>query len=178
MSRIKEVMYFATHEHVIKRGQLYSGVLPYTHHLEKVAQIVDAAFYPMQKDEDLVIAAWLHDMLEDCEGIKEKEIRERFGDRVADLVSAVTNEPGPNRKTRHALTYPKIRETPDAIILKLADRLANVTAGGSLVGMYRKEQKEFYQQLKEAKTSSEYHEMIANHLWTLLEFALESNGEK
>lgn len=165
---IKDVMYFATHEHVIKRGQLYSGVLPYTHHLEKVASIVEN----YTSDVELVAAAWLHDMLEDCDGIKDKEIRERYGNRVADLVGAVTNEAGPNRKTRHLLTYPKIRETPDAIIIKLADRLSNVLAGGNLLGMYRKEQTEFKQQLKDSKVSREEYQGVVNYLWKVLDGAL------
>lgn len=59
------------------------------------------------------------------------------------LVGAVTNEPGPNRKTRSALTYPKIRQSDKSIALKLADRIANISQGGSLVEMYRKEYPEF-----------------------------------
>jgi hypothetical protein len=63
---------------------------------------------------------------------------------VARLVHAVTNEPGQNRRARHAATYPKIREAGDnAITLKLADRIANVEAGGNLVGMYKKEHEDF-----------------------------------
>ena len=55
------------------------------------------------------MASWLHDVVEDTE-TKLKEVEEMFGPEVARLVSAVTNEDGPNRKVRHALTYPKIRE--------------------------------------------------------------------
>jgi hypothetical protein len=63
----------------------------------------------------------------------------------------VTNEPGHNRAARHAATYPKVRSEPDAIILKLADRISNVEASlatfrddqdvqaSSFFHMYRKE---------------------------------------
>jgi (p)ppGpp synthase/HD superfamily hydrolase len=96
---------------------------------------------------ELLEAAWLHDAVEDT-GTKLKEVQEFFGSAVAHLVAAVTNEAGPNRKTRHALTYPKIREAGMwAVRLKLADRIANVEAGGNLVGMYRKEHEDFRRSL-------------------------------
>jgi hypothetical protein len=55
----------------------------------------------------------------------------------------VTSEPGPNRSERHKLTYPKIAAFPDAITVKLADRIANVEASTrdnpSLLSMYHSE---------------------------------------
>lgn len=153
-TKIQAAQYFATHEHVIKRGQLYGGCLPYTHHLAKVAELVERyfLFYANDVDDDLLVAAWLHDVVEDCEGVKLKEIREMFGNRVADLVAAVTNEPGANRKERALKTYPKIIATPDACIVKLADRLANVSSGGSLRDMYQKEWPEFKTAMLAAET--------------------------
>lgn len=87
-------------------------------------------------------AAWLHDIVEDTP-VKLKEIEEQFGSLVAALVEAVTNEPGANRKIRHALTYPKTRAMPLAVYLKLCDRISNVRAGGALRQMYRKEHEDF-----------------------------------
>ncbi len=119
-------------------GQTYGG-LPYTHHLAAVESVL-RRFHCV--DEDLLVAAWLHDVVEDT-GTKIKEIAEMFGDRVAALVGAVTNEQGENRKVRAALTYPKTRSVPGAVCLKLADRIANVEHGGKLVEMYRKEYDDF-----------------------------------
>lgn len=95
--------------------------------------------------QNLQIAAWLHDILEDTT-LSEEGLRRKFGDTITDLVVAVTNKPGRNRMERHAATYPKIRANPTAVILKLADRIVNVEASllnrGSkthLLEVYREE---------------------------------------
>lgn len=63
---------------------------------------------------------------------------------IANLVYAVTNEQGRNRAERHLKTYPKIKVYGrKAIILKLADRIANVQMGGDMVKAYRKEYVDF-----------------------------------
>lgn len=140
MDPLRHVKFFATVKHA---GQTYSSGLPYTHHLAAVEQVLRR----FGADENLLTASWLHDVVEDTD-TKLKEIREMFGEEVANLVYAVTNEEGANRKIRHALTYPKIREAgPLAVRLKLADRIANVEAGGNLVGMYRKEHEDFKRSL-------------------------------
>ena len=133
-------------------GQTYAGGLPYTHHLANVEGVLRRFGFKSIKRDDglpfegedhaLLTSSWLHDVCEDC-GVKRKEIAELFGERVAELVWAVTNEPGDNRKVRAALTYPKIRSVKGATTLKLADRIANVEQGGNLVGMYRKEYEDF-----------------------------------
>ncbi len=137
MDSLRHVKFFAAVKH---NGQTYGSGLPYTHHLAAVEQVLRRFGIV---DENLLTASWLHDVVEDTP-CKLKEIEEMFGPDVARLVQAVTNEDGPNRKTRHALTYPKIREAGEkAIQLKLADRIANVESGGNLVGMYRKEHEDF-----------------------------------
>jgi hypothetical protein len=88
-------------------------------------------------------AIWLHDVVEDTD-VKLRDIEENFGEEVALLVSAVTSEEGPSRRVRNALTYPKIRAAgPNAIRIKLADRIANVENGGGSVGMYAREYPDF-----------------------------------
>lgn len=139
MDRLNFAKYFATQEHVMKRQQTY-GVLPYTHHLADVEAVLRR--FPMAYTEDLLVAAWLHDIVEDCE-VKLKYLIETFGERVAALVDAVTDEPGPNRKARKLATYEKTRSIPGGVVLKLADRIANVEAGGQLVQLYVKEHDSF-----------------------------------
>lgn len=167
LTKIQSAMYFATQEHVIRRSQLYGGVLPYTHHLQEVAGVL--LTHLVKADEDLIVSAWLHDVIEDCE-VKEKTIRELFGHRVGDIVAAVTNEPGENRKTRNLLTYPKIRSTEDAIIVKLADRLANTSRGGSLLQMYRKEYPTFRKELENSAVSCKEYEELRDKLWAHLDW--------
>lgn len=138
---------YATLHHVIRKGQLY-GVVPYTHHLEAVEKVLRRFG---ESRDDLLVAAWLHDIVEDTD-VKVRDVEENFGPEVARLVSAVTSEDGVNRKTRNALTYPKIREAgPDAVRLKLADRIANVTSGGSSKFMYAKEHGDFHHGLYDPK---------------------------
>ncbi len=136
MDPLRHVKFYATIKHAAHN---YSG-LPYTHHLAAVEAVLRRFGIT---DEDMLQASWLHDSVEDCDDVKVKDIAEMFSDRVAELVSAVTNEPGENRKIRTALTYPKIRSVPGATILKLADRIANVEMGGKLLDMYRKEYENF-----------------------------------
>lgn len=167
MDKLTHAKYFATQEHVIKRQQTH-GVLPYTHHLAAVEQVlVDFGF-----DEDYKVAAWLHDVVEDCDGVKLKNIEELFGERVGALVYAVTNEPGINRQARHAATYPKIVGTPGAIYLKLADRIANVECGGRLVKMYEKEHDAF----KRAVATHAFNRTrIEDQMWDRLEGGLRTD---
>lgn len=112
-------------------------------------------------------AAWLHDVLEDTD-ISYEKIRDTFGSNVADLVNAVTDEPGKNRKERKANTLPKIKEYGYlAIALKLCDRIANIencidTKNKGLMKMYAKE----YPSFKEAL----YHEGdLLDPMWDRLD---------
>lgn len=130
---------FAALHHVIRKCQMY-GVLPYTHHLADVEATLRRHGETRQ---EVLIAAWLHDVVEDTD-VKSRDIEENFGEEVARLVAAVTSEEGANRRVRNALTYPKIRATgPDAIRLKLADRISNVRNGGGSVKMYFREYGDF-----------------------------------
>jgi (p)ppGpp synthase/HD superfamily hydrolase len=160
MDIIRQAQYYATVKHIIekKTPQLH-GVLPYTHHLEEVAAVLRRFGYTALH---LQVGARLHDIMEDC-AVKFKELAEMFGESVADLVWSVTDEPGyPNRKTRKAATYPKTRAGgEDSVVLKLADRIANIEAGGSMLDAYRKEQEDFRRAL--------YTPGIAEEMWAHLE---------
>lgn len=97
-------------------------------------------------DEQLIAAGWLHDIVEDTD-YTIRQVREAFGDGVANLVWAVTGQ-GESRKQRNADAYRKLRAMPGAVVLKLADRIANVRAciadqNASLSAMYCKEWPEF-----------------------------------
>lgn len=156
---IKVARFFATVKHA---GQLYGG-LPYTHHLAAVEQVLRR--FDNLNTEHLLVSAWLHDVVEDT-STKLKEVEEMFGSDVADLVGAVTNESGANRKIRAALTYPKIRKAGYfAVRLKLADRIANVENGGKLVSMYQLE----YEDFRRALYTAGENENMWKHLDSLLD---------
>src|SRR6266581_8934404 len=75
-------------------AQMHSGqtrkasTIPYIAHLMGVASLVLEA----GGDEDLAIAALLHDVVEDCGGAPMlKEVRRSFGSRVAKVVDGCTD---------------------------------------------------------------------------------------
>lgn len=137
------------------------GSYPYLIHLEAVQEVLERFGYVLHKSPEinsLRIAAWLHDTLEDTVLVKEHIIY-HFGEEVADLVWRVTDEQGKTRKEKKAATYPKIKSRPLAVVLKLADRIANVEASVkmkkekgaySLFNMYLKEWGDFKSNLFEA----------------------------
>ncbi len=137
---------FATSAH---GDQTYGPDHPYVCHLAAVQAVLER-FVPASEPslELLVHAAWLHDVIEDTP-VSVEQVRERFGDDIARIVDAVSDEEGINRRERKSKTYPKIRRAGRvAVILKLADRIANIEAGLATgtpqVQMYRKEQWGFY----------------------------------
>lgn len=132
---------YATHAH---RKQRY-GTFSYGYHLHDVYTILTDFGVT---NRTLLAAAYLHDILEDTDTTTE-ELSLEFGKDVAALVVAVTDEKGyPNRKETKAATYPKIRAAgAKAVLLKLADRLANIESGlgdeSKFLEMYRKEHADF-----------------------------------
>ena len=68
-------------------GEFALGVNPYILHPMEAMTIVAS----LTEDEDVLAAAVLHDVVEDT-GVTEAEIREAFGDRVADLVMAESED--------------------------------------------------------------------------------------
>ena len=126
-------------------GQRY-GAGPYTDHLAAVEQVLIE--FGHGEDHELRAAAWLHDVLEDTGTTTFDLIANGIPIRVIVLVDAVTDQSGKNRAERHLLTYPRIALIPDAVTLKLADRLANVRASATerrpeLLNMYAQEHPEF-----------------------------------
>jgi (p)ppGpp synthase/HD superfamily hydrolase len=101
---------------------------PYINHLLEVATLVDEA--TGHDDPDLVVAALLHDAIED-QGISRAAIAEQFGADVAALVDAVTDDKSLPLQVRKRL---QVEQAPTksrrAKLLKLADKISNVTAIG------------------------------------------------
>jgi len=99
---------------------------PYINHLLEVASTVAEA--TEGKDPNLVIAALLHDAIED-QKIPRQVIAESFGEDVAALVCEVTDDkslPKAERKRLQVETASK--KTPRAKLLKLADKISNMNS--------------------------------------------------
>lgn len=152
--------------HQYHGDQKYSEEFPYTMHLQAVESVL-LRFGVI--DPELRAAAWLHDVLEDTTATHEM-LAIYFSERIVAIVDAVTEPKGGNRKWRHDMTYPKIAQSDDFILIKLADRIANVEASGTKFQMYRKEYKYFEESLDscEDRPCGEEREAIVG-MWLYLD---------
>lgn len=87
-------------------------------HLKQVYAIV----IQITEDQEILAACYLHDTLEDTQTTYE-ELVENFGKRVADLVLEVTHE---GKKDNKGYYFPRLK-SKDAILIKYADRLSNLS---------------------------------------------------
>jgi (p)ppGpp synthase/HD superfamily hydrolase len=131
--RFEQALLFATRKHA---GQTRKGTtVPYIAHLLSVAGLVLEA----GGDEDLAIAALLHDVVEDCGGAPMlEEVRRSFGDRVAHVVEGCTDtdlDPKPPWRQRKE-DYLKHLQTADSDVrlVSAADKLHNAR---SILADYR-----------------------------------------
>src|SRR3954451_3575402 len=111
------------HVHQRRKG---SAQEPYINHLLEVAKLVAQA--TEGADPQLVIAALLHDAVED-QGVKPETIARDFGRHVADIVMEVTDDkslPKAERKRKQVETAPK--KSREAKLIKLADKTSNLRA--------------------------------------------------
>lgn len=110
---------------IVAHGDQRYGERPYWFHLDQVVENL-SEFGPVAET-----VGYLHDVVEDT-SITVAEISEKFGSLVAECVALLTDEPGANRKERKAKTYKKLSAVRGpselALIVKVADRLANVRA--------------------------------------------------
>lgn len=142
MNRIERAKGIALRWHGTQRY----GKLPYSHHLRMVYNFAVLHRLP----EDYLVAAWLHDTLEDTP-IRSIDISFPLGENVLTLVWAVSGF-GETRQDRNEDVYCKLSEHPEAIPLKLCDRLANGTASldegkMDLFNMYKGEYSRFRDKL-------------------------------
>lgn len=167
--KYEEAKMFAVRNHGL---QEYDG-FPYHKHLQDVVDVIVEFGYHGK----YIIAAWLHDILEDCP-VSYNDIKKNFGEEVAEIVYCVTDELGRNRKERKGKTYPKIRSNPDAIIIKLADRIANLQncldKNHGMLNAYVKEHDGFKFQLQVPNHAIE----LWDHLETLIKQVEEKNFKK
>ncbi|WP_293709455.1 HD domain-containing protein [uncultured Parabacteroides sp.] len=159
---------FRIHEDV---NQKYNHVLPYGFHLKMTASYVSRYGYLTADSEaDVLIlyaAAYLHDTIEDARmtyndvvkfirNFREgdlalpEDLLRQVEEQVPDIVYALTNEKGRNRKERADERYYKgIRETKFASFIKMCDRLANIqytvmfVFANHMLDVYRREYPDF-----------------------------------
>lgn len=163
-----EVAAFEIHDRV---NQQYGGMLPYGFHLKMTASYVSKYGYLVANSEEEVLllyaSAYLHDSIEDArmsfndlvkfitefrvkDFVLPDHILQQIRWDVPDIVYALTNEKGRNRKERaNAAYYEGIRETRFASFIKMCDRLANIRYttmfffANRMLEVYRREHAEF-----------------------------------
>lgn len=121
---------------------------PYVFHLDMVADVLKSYGF----GEVVQAAGYLHDVIEDT-AIDAAALRAAFPDEVVQIVEAVTDEPGANRRERKAKTLPKIRAAgTSAVAVKLADRICNIAISKAknlrLYEMYMREHPAFEKALR------------------------------
>jgi guanosine-3',5'-bis(diphosphate) 3'-pyrophosphohydrolase len=111
------------HVHQRRKG---AAEEPYINHLLEVATLVAEA--TSGKDPELVVAALLHDAIEDQE-VPRSVIAESFGPDVAALVEEVTDDKKLEKHERkHLQVEHAHKKSQRAKILKLADKTSNLRA--------------------------------------------------
>ncbi len=125
---------------------------PYWIHPQAVAEMVAS----VTTDPEIIAAAWLHDTVEDTSTTL-TEIEERFGRRVAELVSDLTDVSTPadgNRAQRKSLDREHSASAhADAKTVKLADLIHNtdsiVQHAPGFAKVYLEEKRQLLEVLKE-----------------------------
>lgn len=110
------------------RGRTREAGERYFEHLRAVALIL--MVYLRVTDYEVIIAAILHDIVEDIPFWTVERIRMEFGDRVALLVEYLTKPPEkdfPSGEERDKIYHERFAFAPrDFFLIKLADRLHNL----------------------------------------------------
>jgi len=125
LNAILSAAHFAAEKHASQKRKGKAGE-PYINHLLEVAQLISSAI--PEPDTNLMIAALLHDAIEDA-GVTKDELVHSFGADVANLVAEVTDDkslPKAERKRLQVENAPKKSARAQAI--KLADKISNLRA--------------------------------------------------
>ena len=117
----RSALEFAAERHTGQRRD--ADHAPFILHPLEVAALLRNRDY----SDDVVAAAVLHDVIEDA-GVGRPELEQRFGPRVAELVSAVS-EPSPDgsyRERKARLREAVAEADPEAIAIYAADKVAKL----------------------------------------------------
>ncbi len=123
VASVLEAASYAAAQHASQRRK-GTAAEPYVNHVLEVAALVARSL--SAPDPNLVIAALLHDTVEDT-NTSFDDLRQRFGSDVADLVAEVTDDkrlPKSERKRLQVEHAPS--KTPRAQQIKIADKIANL----------------------------------------------------
>jgi (p)ppGpp synthase/HD superfamily hydrolase len=157
---------FATNAH---NGQFRKGSgLPYIIHPMTVAVYMNT--YDAKVSEDLLAAALLHDVVEDCD-VTLETIETEFNKKIRDLVEELTSDKKEIERVGKTvyLTEKMIKMSEDALTIKLCDRLSNMRDSVSLpedkIAIYTKSTSEILEALGNARYLSQKNADIVSDIW-------------
>lgn len=164
MNRINEAIAFAKNAYGDRMRKAENALLVL--HAMEAAEIAET----ITDDEPTIIATVLHDVVEDTD-ITMEEIREHFGDRVAEIVAADTEDKRPNMSSSQSWILRKqdtidfLNTTNDisAKILILGDKLSNMRSFYRLKQKRGKDMWSSFNQ-RDPKMHNWYYRSIANAL--------------
>ncbi len=114
---------FAAEKHSAQKRK-GAAAEPYVNHVLEVAGLVSMAL--AQADTNLVIAALLHDTVEDT-GVTKDELATRFSADVAELVAEMTDDKSLDKAERKRLQIAHAhKKSIRAQVIKLADKISNL----------------------------------------------------
>lgn len=121
--KIQKAIYIATHQH--RHQERKTSELPYIVHPFSVAWILSE----QTKDEDVVVAGLLHDVIEDTDDYGYEDIVRDFGERVAKIVSEVTEDKNLDWRERKE-KYIEVFEnsSQESLMVATADKIHNLTS--------------------------------------------------
>lgn len=162
---INKAIAFATKAH---EGQLRKGTnLPYILHPMEVGMIVSR----MTDDDEVIAAAVLHDTVEDCKSVSLDMIQEEFGEKVARIVTAESEDKSKSWMERkaHTIHFLKNETLKEAKIVALGDKLSNIR---SLYGDYKRVGEQIWQRfnMKDKEKQGWYYRGLCDSLADLAEF--------
>ena len=122
ITKFVEALEFAADKHKFQRRKGYLKI-PYINHPVKVCKILVECG---ESDIDLLFAAILHDTLEDTDTTV-KDLTNKFGIKVANLVVEVTDNMDINEKARKDLQIINASKLSQyASLIRIADKIANI----------------------------------------------------
>ena len=130
-NKLVRALHYATDQHRNQRRK-DEDASPYINHPISLLHIlnVEAGI----EDNDVLIAALLHDVIEDCSGphqmhieLRRQEIREQFGEIVLSYVEAVSDDKALSTAERKLAQVEHAAHIPySAKLVKIADKTANL----------------------------------------------------
>lgn len=159
------------HEGALRKG----SPIPYITHPMEVAMIVAL----MTEDQDLIVAAYLHDVIEDA-GVVYEELEQQFGTRIARLVRRESEDKSKSWIERKQATIDRLASAGrEDKLLAFGDKLSNLRStakdylvvGDEIWQKFRAKDKKlqawYYESMVDAFADFKEYPFYQEYLWLL-----------